>query len=146
MATSKQKEKELARLLYIQGLQPKVVAERVEVSERTVQRWITDNRWDELRKSLIATKDSQIKMMYDSLDALNRAIVGRDEGKNYPSPGEVDTISKLTASIQRLETETGLGETVTVLIKFGNHIATHYPQMHKDIVRMMDGYIETVQQ
>lgn len=109
--TSQQK-KDFARQLYISdsAITQAEVAERVGVSKKTICKWVNEGMWDDLRKSLLVSKEQQLSMLYDQLNALNLAIKSRDQ--QYANSKEADTINKITASINKLETETNLADKI----------------------------------
>jgi predicted DNA-binding protein YlxM (UPF0122 family) len=112
MGLTKKEEREYAKMLYVnERITYKEIASRVAVTEKTVSKWATDDNWDKLRKSLLTTKQSQLVHWYNQLEAINEAIAERG---NIPTNAEADTMSKITSNIQRLETETGIGEYVEV--------------------------------
>ena len=54
--------KEWAKLLYCkERLSQKEVAERTGKTPQTINRWVKNEKWDELRVSLTITKEEQIK-------------------------------------------------------------------------------------
>lgn len=113
MGVSKAQEKEYARILYVsERITYKEIAERVGVTEKTIGRWAEIGNWDKLRKSLLTTRDNQLVHWYNQLEAMNEMIAERD--RPIPDSKEADIMSKITSNIQRLETEIGLGEYVTV--------------------------------
>ncbi len=112
MGISKAQEREYARILYVsERITFKEIAERTGTTEKTIGKWAVADNWDKLRKSLLTTKQSQLVHWYNQLEAINEAIAERG---NIPTNGEADTMSKITSNIQRLETETGIGEYVEV--------------------------------
>jgi len=140
MALRKAQEKEYAKSLYIGGgLTQKEIAERVSVTEKTLAKWIKESKWDNLKKSLLTTKENQLSFLYDQLDFLNTDISKRDfkvaVGK------EADTIIKLTASINRLETETSIGDIVEVARNFIEFVRQQDLELAKVITNLFDVFI-----
>lgn len=140
MALPKTQQKEWAKSLYIGGgLTQKDIAERVGVTEKTIKSWIDKGKWDSLKKSLLTTKQNQLGFLYDQLDFLNTDISKRDfkvaEGK------EADTIIKLTAAINRLETETSIGDTVEVARHFIEFVRPQNLELAKTITNLFDVFI-----
>ena len=140
MALLKKQEKEFAKSLYIGGgLTQKEIASRVSVTEKTLASWIKKEKWDNLKKSLLTTKQNQLAFLYDQLDFLNTDIADRDfkvaVGK------EADTIIKLTAAINRLETETSIGDTVEVARNFIEFVRPQDLELAKTITNLFDVFI-----
>lgn len=140
MALRKAQEKEYAKSLYITGgLTQKEIAERVSVTEKTLAKWIKEGKWDNLKKSLLTTKQNQLSFLYDQLDFLNTDISKREfkvaVGK------EADTIIKITAAINRLETETSIGDTVEVARNFIEFVRPQDLELAKTITNFFDVFI-----
>ena len=113
MGVSKKQEQEYARILYVsERITYKEISERVGVTEKTIGKWAELGNWDKLRKSLLTTRDNQLVHWYNQLEAMNEMIAERE--RPIPDSKEADIMSKITSNIQRLETEIGLGEYVTV--------------------------------
>lgn len=140
MALLKKQEKEFAKSLFIGGgLTQKEIAERVSVTEKTIASWIKKEKWESLKKSLLTTKQNQLGFFYDQLDFLNNDIAAREfkvaDGK------EADTIIKLTAAINRLETETSIGDTVEVARNFIEFVRPQDLELAKTITNLFDVFI-----
>lgn len=140
MALRKAQEKEYAKALYLAGgLTQKEIAERVSVTEKTLAKWIKEGKWESLKKSLLTTKNNQLSFLYDQLDFLNTDISKRDfkvaVGK------EADTIIKITAAINRLETETSIGDTVEVARQFIDFVRQQDLELAKIITNLFDVFI-----
>lgn len=156
MKRNREMEKDYAKSLFLEGKTRKDIAQRLSRTEKTIGKWAVDGKWEEMKRSLMVTKETQINSLYIQLEQLNKDILerkiiydipaallkpvrlkkGNDEVLEFPSYNpedypikvgntptskEADIISKITASINRLETETSIGEIVEVskqLIQF----------------------------
>lgn len=113
MGASKDIEREFAAMLYIQqGLTQKEIAARCKVSEKTVGKWKDADKWDKQKRSFMVVREEQITDLYEKLEKLNEHIKNTQD--NIVSVKDVDAISKLTASIRNLETETSVAEIIDV--------------------------------
>lgn len=113
MGINKAQEREYAKILYVnERITFKEIAERTGVTEKTIGKWAEIDNWTKLRKSLLTTKENQLVHWYNQLEAMNEMIAKRDIP--VPESKEADIMSKTTSNIQRLETETGIGEYVEV--------------------------------
>jgi transposase len=140
MALKKPQEKEFAKSLYIGGgITQKEIAERISVTEKTLSSWIKKEKWDSLKKSLLTTKQNQLSFLYDQLDFLNSDIAKRDY--KVAIGKEADTIIKLTAAINRLETETSIGDTVEVARNFIEFVRPQDLELAKTITNLFDVFI-----
>ena len=140
MALRKKQEQEYAKALFIGGgLTQKEIAERVGITEKTLGKWIKDGKWDNLKKSLLTTKQNQLSFLYDQLDFINSDIAKR--AFKVAVGKEADTIIKLTAAINRLETETSIGDTVEVARSFIEFVRPQDLELAKQITNLFDVFI-----
>ena len=120
--TNEQK-KELARVLFFQtSLSQAEIGERVGVRQATISAWVTKEDWMRVRKSILATRQKELGRLYDQLEALNNKISSREPGERHANNKEADIMTKLTASIRQLETETSLATVIDVFTKFNEYI------------------------
>jgi transposase len=137
MGISKAQEREYARILYVsERITFKEIAERTGVTEKTISKWAEADNWDKLRKSLLTTKQNQLVHWYNQLEAMNEMIAERD--LPVPDSKEADVMSKITSNIQRLETETGIGEYVEVSRK----LLTFIQSIDLGDAKRFKGYID----
>lgn len=178
MALRKRKEMELAKLYFLAGqYTQKEIAEKCDVTEKTLTKWIKDGKWETLKKSLLTTKQSQLSELYNQLENINNEIKTRpivydfpqfllkpikvkDEmgaerleypeftATDYPikignvaSSKDADIISKITASIKRLETETSIGDTVEVARAYIEFVSAQDLELAKKITGYFDLFI-----
>ena len=142
MGLKKKEERNYAQILYTnEHLTAKEVAKRVGVTQKTIGKWIKEGNWDKLRKSLLITKQQQISLFYNQLDALNKAIGESEQG--YPTAQQANSISQITAAIQKLEVETSVGQTVEVARDFINYVREYDLDAAKSITAHFDGYIQS---
>ncbi|MGV0919730.1 terminase gpP N-terminus-related DNA-binding protein [Empedobacter falsenii] len=86
MASKKDQERELAKLLYTQQrMSQKDIAQKVGVTEKTITKWKEAENWDKLKESLLITKDSQIRMLYQQLENKNQEIATRKPVRDIPA-------------------------------------------------------------
>lgn len=68
---NREQKKDYAKKLFLteKGITQKEIAHRTGVTEATVCRWIAAENWETQRVSLLMTKDEQLSMMYQQLNA-----------------------------------------------------------------------------
>ena len=179
MGSRKQVEKDLAKMLFVnENISQKEIAERLDVTEKTVSKWVKEGDWEKLKVSLLVTKDSQLTALYAQLQAVNDEIKTRpvvrdipnfmlkpiklkdssgDEKLeypkcnpedypiligNFPNSKDTDMISKLTTAIKRLETETNIGETITVAKNLILFIRTIDSVFANQLTKYCDAFIK----
>lgn len=133
---AKQEQREHARLLYVnERITLKEVAERVNVTEKTVGKWCKDDNWDGLRKSMLSTRQAQITRWYKQLDSITERIENRD---NIPTSAEADITSKITSNIKALEVQIGLGE----IVETGKKLITFIQQVNLEDAKLFKNYFD----
>ena len=143
--TNKEK-RELARILYCKGAVDNQgeLASRLGISEQTISKWKKQDGWEDLRKSLLTTRQEELRNLYDQLSELNASIKSKDEGKRYADSKEADIQRKITASIRELETETSLAEVVDVFTKFNDFVQKIDFEKAKEMIELQDGFIKSL--
>lgn len=138
-------KKEHAKLLFTQEkLSQKEIAERVNVSEQTITKWVNANNgeWRRLRQNLIVTKKEQLSRIYEQLDEITEEVQKREKGKRYVNSKEADILVKLTAAAKNLETETSLAEIIEVVMRFLNWMRPVDLEKAKEFSGYFDGFIK----
>ena len=137
-------KKDWAKTLYtVERLTQKEIAKKVGVSEKTMSQWVNKYHWEELRVSLIITKEAQLKRLYAQINEVNTAIEDKPEGKRYANSAEADILIKLTAAADKLETETGIKDIIEVFKGFTNWLKVIDLAKAQDIIKLQDEYIKT---
>lgn len=143
--TNKQK-RDYAKHLYLTepSILQKELAERVGVSKNTISRWVAEGKWEELRTSVVTSKATQLARLYRHLAELNDAVESRPEGERYVGTRDVDTLTKLTAAIRNLETETNIADKIEVGKEFLAHVRRSGAPVEtvKAIATLYDTYIK----
>ncbi|MDL2254971.1 DUF1804 family protein [Parabacteroides sp. OttesenSCG-928-K15] len=139
--TNKQKQ-EYARSLFLhENLTQQEIADRVNVSRKTIGEWIKKGNWESFRVSIMMTKEEQLKNLYNQLSELNRTITERKENR-FATPSEADTISKLANAIEKMEGDVGIADIIAVIKKLTAFIRKISLQMAKDLMPVLDGFIK----
>lgn len=139
-AINREQKKEWAQLLYVhQRLSQREVAEKVGVSTNTMCKWVDRYKWDELRKSMLMTREQQLRRLYDQLDWLTEQIAARE--KKVAEAKEAGTITRLTAAIRSLETETSLAGIVDAGQRFISFIRAQDLDKAREVTALYDTFI-----
>lgn len=134
-------KKEWAKLLYLQNeITQKEIAQKVGTSEQTLTKWINNEGWKLQRTSIVITKENQLVLLYDQLEALNSAI--RDGEQKYATPAQADTIVKYSAAIRALETEISLADVIEVAKRFVKFLRPIDNEKAKDVAKLFDAFIK----
>lgn len=141
-----QRKKDYAKLLYtVEGVTVgKELAQRAGVSEQTISKWKNDEGWEQLRASVIITKENELKRLYNQIVELNDAIVQREQGQRFASSKEADVLVKLTSAVRQLETDTSVADAIEVLKDFIGHVRIDDYELAMQITTVADGYVKTL--
>ena len=126
------KERELARLYYFQGDSQKAIADRIGVSAQSVNKWVKDGGWEELRAAkTISRKEIVIKML--------QKINERLESENWTA----DEIIKAAKAVKTLDQDTNVVTIMEVFASFGNWLAARMqidPELTPETVHVITKY------
>lgn len=136
-------KKEWAKMLFTkEHISQKEIAEQVGVTPQTVNRWVKNEGWDKLRVSISITKEEQLKALYRQLDEINNEIANRPE-RRYATTAEGDIIAKISAAIEKMETEVGLSDIISVLSNFVSWLRGIDLEKAKELAPLLDEFIKS---
>lgn len=136
-------KKEWAKTLYLrENLTQQEIADRVGCSRVTVSNWVRTGKWEEQKVGITLTRQEQVGNLYRQVAEINRAIAGRTEGERFATSKEADILGKLAAAISKMEQETGIADTISVLTAFIEWMRPLDLEKAKEITRFADAYIK----
>lgn len=140
--TIKQK-KDYAKTLFLTNLtiSQKEIAERSGVSQKTVSKWVNEESWENLRTSLLTTRENQLSNLYLQLRKLNEAIADR-ECQAYATSKEADVLIKLTSAINKLEQDLSIADIVNVSKRFLEWLRHADLAKAKELSNLFDAFIK----
>lgn len=103
MATKKQLEekREFARLLFMQGEQQKIIADKTGVSQQTISAWVEKFGWASQRAAASITRPELVNKLLLSIDKLIEQVNESNDPESFNSLG--DKLAKMSMTIERLE-------------------------------------------
>ena len=139
-------KKDYAKLLFIKdaGITQKEIAAKVEISEKTIGKWIKEEGWEQLRQSTLLSRDVQLQNLNEQWNELNRAIKKKPAGERFPDSKEADILSKLSNAIKNLETEIDLTGAMDAGKGFIQYVRKADFENVQLCTRLYDGYIKTL--
>lgn len=158
MSAANAKRRDMAKILYVQGYQS-----AQEISEKlwcedgqnarnrtnafnrgvvTVNRWIRDEGWDELRTSLSITRDANLKNLYAQISTITNNIARRPPEQRVATQEEAEMLAKLADIISKLEKEIGISEIVNTGMQFIDWIKTHDIGAAKEVCTYWDEFLK----
>lgn len=112
---SNAQKKDWAKVIYLkENLTQKEIAARVGVTEKTLGNWIKADNWEQLKSSIIVTKEEELRRIYLQINELNTVIFSREVGARFAKNNEADTLAKLAATARNLETDTSVADVIEV--------------------------------
>lgn len=139
----KQKQ-DWAKVLYLkENLMQKEIAQKVGVTEKTMSKWVNDGNWEQLKSSIIVTKEEELRRIYMQINQLNTHIFSKEDGQQFASSKEADTLTKLTAAARSLETETSVADVIEVAMQVCNFIKKDDLVKAQELSTIFDSFIKT---
>ncbi len=102
----------------------KEIAERTGISENTISKWISEGKWESLKKNFLLTREERMSDLLDELTELQASVKLKPAGERFADSKLADVRRKLIKDIKELETKAATGEVIhalTQLIKFARH-------------------------
>lgn len=146
MSTTKmdrEAKKELAKMYYLRGLTvQKELAAKVGVTEKTIGKWIKDEKWDDLKLNIPMVKQEQLQKLLRELAALNQSIEDREEGQRFATSKEADVRRKLVADIKDLEEDASVADTISVAMAFTKWVSQDDLELSRRLSDLFDSFIK----
>ena len=137
-------KKEWAKQLFTRDeLTQKDIALTVGISEKTMSKWVNDENWDTLRKTLLTSNDQQLRFLYECLDLLNQE---NKEALSDDDPGtkpNLDGVSKLTKSIKNLQKDLGVEDMIEAFMQLVRFVRQVNVEDSKIINRYADLLVQS---
>lgn len=137
------KKKALAKDIYTLGqFTFEEIAEKVGSTRQTVSKWCKEGQWDELKAGMTVSREQILKGMYSQVHEINKAIRTKNDGERYATPSQADTLSKLSAAIQKMENDTGISDLVSAGIRFSDWMRRVDMDKAKEFVQLWDAFLK----
>lgn len=135
--------KSIAKELYLHGDYTfEEIAAKVGTVRQTIARWAKEEGWADLKATMTVGKEKTLKNLYAHVQSINDSIMQRDEGDRYPTPKEADILSKLSSSIEKLESDSGIRELVSAGISFLEWLRKYDPQKAIEFTDLWDAFLK----
>jgi hypothetical protein len=153
MGTKKELEdkKDYARLLYMQGEQQKVIAEKVGVSAQTITKWVNVGGWVEQRAAQNITRPELVNKLLRTVDKMIEAVNDSDDPDAANGLG--DKLAKFAATIEKLDKHTSIVDVIEVFMAFSKWLQFQAefdeditPELLKTINKYHNQYINYLMQ
>lgn len=140
-----EKKKDLARTLYMSGMEQIEIADKVGVTRQSLSKWCREGGWKETRAAKTITRPELIrKLLLRVSDLLDKV---ESEPKLADSLG--DQLSKLTAAIDKLDkSQANVVNAIEVFMSFSRWLEFRAksdpmitPELLKTINKLQDVYL-----
>lgn len=148
---AKDNEKKLAYTLYVdQCKTAKEIAVMLNVSEKTIGKWVEAGNWKEIRNSKQSSSDTLLKKYNELLESLldkrlkYEQMDKKDEEDTRSYNGIIDEMSKIAAMIDRLQKDgrTSLRIHIMCLEKFMGYLHTTNAKLYMQLVDLQIEYLQ----
>lgn len=140
--TSEQK-KTLAKDIYCLGSYTfEEIAAKVGSTRQTISKWAKDGQWDDFKAGMSVSREQILKGLYSQVNEINKSIQDKPQGERYASPAQADTLAKLSASIKKMELDTGIADLVSAGIRFSEWLRAVDLTKAKDFVNLWDAFLK----
>lgn len=128
------------RLFMDTGMTQKEIAEYVDIQERTLTEWKQKGEWEIVKSAHSVTTNEIIAGYLKQLKNLKDEINSRKE-KRYPTPGEADTITKVTKSIRTLQRDLTLSNYITAHTELLKFVFNVKPELVKELSALVREFV-----
>ena len=138
----KQQQQQQAEHLYFQtDLSKTQITESIGISRSTLHCWVRENNWEHLKRSGAAMPSLIAGNCYQIMAQLTEHILS-DERKNKPvTREEVESMYKLTLTINKLKARVALNESMETFTGFTEHLHNTSPDLAEGIKPFITSYI-----
>ena len=136
-----ERKKQLARSLYITGMEQTEIADQVGVSRVTISKWATAEGWKEARAAKSISRPELVNKLLLAIDNL----IGQVNASGDPEAiGTLaDKLSKLSATIEKLDKKANVVDALEVFMAFNRWIQDHAsydPDITPELIKAINKY------
>lgn len=122
----------------------KEIAERVGISEKTIGKWISEEKWDKLKRNFILTREQLMADWLDELAEINALIKNQPAGSRFADSKLADVRTKLRKDIKEMETTASVREVIASLAGLLNFIRKNSLGEAQALAKYVDAYIKSL--
>jgi hypothetical protein len=131
---AKKSEKLLARELYLNTfMTQKEIADRLNVTVKTICDWKDEGNWEALRAAKKVTKAALISNYYTILYTMQEQIASRDIPDNVPTSKEADIMAKIGSQIEKIDKQSSLQDYILAFEEFLEFMLERDPELARKI-------------
>jgi len=134
-------KKDLAKSLFLTNMSQKEIADKLNVTEKTISKWVITGAWREERDARELTVERELPRILAQFKELNDSIQARAEGKRFATNAEVQILREYKNMLLSLD-NMPLANTVNVLQSFLRFMKTVDIAKAKDFSNYIDVFIQ----
>ena len=134
-------KKTLARSLYLSGMELGEIADQVGISRQSVSRWCADGGWKEARAAKNISRPELVNKLLLAIDNLIAQV--NTSGDPEAIGTLADKLSKLSATIEKLDKKANVVDAIEVFMTFNRWIqdrASYDPDITPELVKAINKY------
>lgn len=116
----KQQTQELARLYYMQGETQKAIADKLEISQNTMVRWVKEGHWDTKRAAMNITRPEIVNKILALISKILEKVYSIEDLDIHDTAKIITQIEKLSNSIEKLDKHSSVVDNIETFRAF-NH-------------------------
>lgn len=126
----REKAKEYAQILFMNGEEIQTIAGKVGTTRQTVGKWAEEGGWKERRGAKNVTRPELVNKLLTTIDTLITSVNASGDAGAIAGLG--DKLSKLSAVIQKLDKKANVVDTIEVFMAFSKWVE-YRMQTDKDL-------------
>lgn len=134
-------KKTLARSLYLSGMELGEIADQVGVSRQSVSKWCADGGWKEARAAKNISRPELVNKLLLAIDNLIAQVNASGDPEAIGTLA--DKLSKLSATIEKLDKKANVVDAIEVFMAFNRWIqdrASYDPDITPELVKAINKY------
>ena len=142
----REKQRALARSLYLSGMEQKEIAEKIGASRTSVSKWCVEGNWKEIRAAKSVTRTELVNKLLLTIDTLITQV--NSSGDPTLLAGLGDKLAKLSSVIEKLDKKANVVDAIEVFMAFSKWLEYRSqtdpdvtPELMKVINKYQDLYI-----
>jgi hypothetical protein len=134
-------KKQLARALFLSGMEQQEIAERVGVAAKTITRWSAADGWKEARAAKNITRPELVNKLLLTIDNLIESV--NKSGDPTLIGSLADKLSKLSAVVEKLDKKANVVDAIEVFMAFNKWLQYNSefdPEITPELIKTINKY------
>jgi transposase-like protein len=136
-----EQQQQAERLYFQTDLSKTQIADTLGISRRTLHNWVHENNWEHLRRTGAAMPALIAGNCYRAMAQLTEHILSPERQNEPITRAEVDSLYKLTLTINKLKARSVLSENMETLTWFLESVKDQSPELAEQIAPCINSYI-----